>query len=1029
MMDIITRLFYSKSFSLRRLWFFCTTTLLGFIANAMAIELPIVVPFLIGNIAFSIILIRLGFIWSLLALAIVSVPIASNIELFNSILQLFCLMLLTLNLKQPLWRVMGVYTVAIGFIYHQFAYPIFTESPALLVSATLLNGCIFILCTKTALMLNAITITPKNQKNQSLKLQLSHRIGLYSAVPCTILIAFILQGAISLHISSVLQYYDNEQSKFINEIQRHIERYIGNTELIASLGHDNINQNTLRKLTEQQAELISALVTDKNGLISLFYKADLPNSKMQKTSVADRSYFSKPKELSKSYVSETFQGRGLGEDRLFAVSAPLFQNGTFDGVVEISVNLKTLTNTFKSSDDMDSNRILLDRDSKKIWGSDTLGQLGRVWTERPLMTSFTSSVFGQHIFNKVEPIAFTSDGRYIVIRKHLDELNWTALYYLDTRSFVIRYFIYLSIAMISALLLLQYITVLSGRLIHQYTNTLEQITRHTHRWRSDNPNTQPLTFTTTALEFEVLSESINGLQKRVIDSRKAMHKSMAEVSTLNNELEARVKDRTQQLEQERDKAKLLAEIKTRFLANMSHEIRTPITIIKGFTEELLSEATGDTYRTLNRINQNTLHLQNVIDDILDTAKIEQGKMRIALESINLAHFMTDFIDSTAQMAHKKGLSIDYDVSDIADVHIMADPFRLQQILLNLLSNAVKFTATGSITLKAEKTTAQSCSIKVIDQGIGISKQQQSTLFEAFTQANSSTSRDYGGTGLGLYISKQLADAMDISLTVTSEIGQGSTFMLSFNTHSALQKPIKDSTVIATELPTSASHGRKLLIVDDVEDIRILVAAYVKSLNMELLFAENGQQALDIALKHRPDIIIMDQQMPIMDGLSAGQAMRRHGFESVIISLSADVFEQHPVTDTVSPFNATLCKPIDKTQLLNTIQFCLSKHDITLPNEDITSMSAQQEMDGFDELRQDYLESLRAIPDELNLLAATSEHKQVVMLFHKIKGTSACLGLHDVSATAQQAEAALRDGGNLNQVCNEFNARLTQLFSC
>ena len=153
-----------------------------------------------------------------------------------------------------------------------------------------------------------------------------------------------------------------------------------------------------------------------------------------------------------------------------------------------------------------------------------------------------------------------------------------------------------------------------------------------------------------------MSESINGLQKRVIDSRKAMHKSMAEVSTLNNELEARVKDRTQQLEQERDKAKLLAEIKTRFLANMSHEIRTPITIIKGFTEELLSEATGDTYRTLNRINQNTLHLQNVIDDILDTAKIEQGKMRIALESINLAHFMTDFIDSTAQMAHKNSNS-------------------------------------------------------------------------------------------------------------------------------------------------------------------------------------------------------------------------------------------------------------------------------------------------------------------------------------------------------------------------------------
>ncbi|MDP4946005.1 MAG: hypothetical protein NWQ48_10870, partial [Alishewanella sp.] len=361
--NFIIALCKSKTFSSRRFWFFASTTFLGFIANSLAINIPFVVPFVIGNIAFLIILLRLGLLWSLLSLAIVCAPLNTDIVWYNSILQLICFMLFNFNQRKPWVRYMLLYSIAIGIIYYLFSYEVLTDSPAIFLSIVLLNCLIFLICVKTVLMLDAITVSPTKQKHLSLKLQLTHRIGLYSAVPTTILIAFILQGATSLHLSSQLQFYDREQDIFISKIQRHVERYISNTELVA----------------------ISALVTNKNGAIAMFYKADLPENFMQNSSVADRSYFMKPRELNQSYVSETFQGRTIGQDLLFAVSSPIYKDGMFDGVVEISVDLNTLTNTLIADDALNANRILLDSGFKKIWGMDTLGELGEVWTERPLL--------------------------------------------------------------------------------------------------------------------------------------------------------------------------------------------------------------------------------------------------------------------------------------------------------------------------------------------------------------------------------------------------------------------------------------------------------------------------------------------------------------------------------------------------------------------------------------------------------------------------------------------------------------------
>ena len=947
-------------------------------------------------------------------------------------------MLFKLNTKPSWLRLMLTYTFMIGIIYRLSSYQILIDSPTLFMTTVLLNCCIFLIFVKTVLRLNAISVSPQKQKNQSLNLQLSNRIGLYVAVPATILIAFILQNAISRHLSSQLQFHDIEQDKFASKIQRNVEGYISQAELIASLGRDNINRYLLRKLTEQHAEFISALVTDENGNITLFFKADLPDNFIQNSSVADRSYFIKPKELNQSFVSETFQGRTLGQDMLIAISSPLYQDGIFDGVFEISVDLKALTEeNLIGKETLNANRILLDGQYKKVWASDALGQLGEVWSERPLLAPYDISLIQNVFLNMSEPIVFSADYRYVVIRKKLDSLGWSTHYYLDTTPLIIRYSIYLGIATIFGLLLLQYFTVLSSRLIRNYTDTLEDIAKYAHQWNSDSTDLQTLTFKQTALDFEILSDSITGMQDRVIASRKGMLNSMAKVTSLNNELESRVKERTLQLELERDKAKQLAEVKTRFLANMSHEIRTPITIIKGFTEELLDETSGNVQDVLKRISQNTLHLQNVINDILDTAKIDEGKMTVVAQLIEIGPFLENVVDSVRQMAMQKDLSFDCYIDDAYKTGVMADPFRLQQILLNLLSNAIKFTAKGCITIKAEKSDNNTLTVKVIDEGIGISQQQQKSLFQAFTQADSSTSRHYGGTGLGLHISKKLADAMNITLTSTSNVGKGSTFILTFNAKLLSEEITPAATIMTLSSPPKVSSDLnaltgKVLIVDDVPDIRRLLASYFKQTNAQILFAENGKKALEVALSEAPELIIMDQQMPVMDGYTAACRLRDIGFTSAIISLSADVFEDAQLKDAPSPFNASLSKPINKMQFLETVASLFAHTIKEIPTDTIADINSTANevthekniaKEEDEELRQDYLHSLSTVPDELSVLVNSSDQEGIARLLHKIKGTSACLELNDISDAAAKAQNALRADEPIEDICREFATTL------
>ena len=518
------------------------------------------------------------------------------------------------------------------------------------------------------------------------------------------------------------------------------------------------------------------------------------------------------------------------------------------------------------------------------------------------------------------------------------------------------------------------------------------------------------------------------MQSRVRSSRDAMQESMQQIVTLNNELEQRVQNRTEELSQERDKANQLASIKTRFLANMSHEIRTPLTVIKGFTEQLLLKLQGEDAVLISRIQQNTTHLKLLVDDILDTAKIDEGKMRLELQHLNLEALLGNVAESIETLASQKGLKLTIDTSAARGLTLWADPFRLKQILLNLLSNAIKFTKKGEICLNLQRQTNGDMQISLIDQGIGISAVQLPLLFQAFSQADNSTSRHFGGTGLGLYISQQLAEAMQIKISVESIEGEGSTFHLQIPAALLSQADECKTLIKPVDQGSATIPPARVLIVDDVADIRALLASYLEDQPLTLSFAADGQAAVTLCQQQTFDFIIMDQQMPELDGIQATQAIRALNIQTPVLLLSADVFEDSEKI-TTGLFQQTMTKPFERSRLIQTMATLLASYPPAIPNATTSPTSsnnpvlplpndsgvtaAQQATTLDDELSLEYRQSLPEQAAQLRTLSAQADWPAVKLLLHKIKGTSACFGLNQISQQADKANRQLQQNLTLS----------------
>lgn len=384
-----------------------------------------------------------------------------------------------------------------------------------------------------------------------------------------------------------------------------------------------------------------------------------------------------------------------------------------------------------------------------------------------------------------------------------------------------------------------------------------------------------------------------------------------------------------ELKKLRIKAEAANLAKSLFLANISHEIRTPLSSVMGFAELIAKGEIPlqELENCENTIKRNGSILLRLIDDILDLSSIETNKLEIENSSVNLIEFFEDIESSLTIKSQAKGVSVNFNYKGLSETHDhLFDPIRFKQILLNVIGNAIKFTSKGSVDVFIVNKTVEKdediITVTVKDQGIGIEKKNVSKIFTPFTQADTTIKKKHGGTGLGLAISKKLAHAMggDINI-VTTKVGVGSVFEIKMPLKKSLARPCPKN--IETFQPTLFLDGKKILVCDDVSDNLLLVEIYLRNSGAELKFASDGLEAISICKKEKFDLVLMDIQMPNMDGLEATKRLRKMKMDIPIIALTALASYAEEKRCIESGCNKVLSKPIDKDDLLNILHRSLS----------------------------------------------------------------------------------------------------------
>jgi hypothetical protein len=385
------------------------------------------------------------------------------------------------------------------------------------------------------------------------------------------------------------------------------------------------------------------------------------------------------------------------------------------------------------------------------------------------------------------------------------------------------------------------------------------------------------------------------------------------------------------------KAETANSAKSEFLANMSHEIRTPLGAVLGFTELLKDPSMSQEERAkyAEIIDRNGKQLSHLINDILDLSKVEAGKLEIEHTAVSLPSLIAETTSMLRALAMEKNINLRVKPWSNIPARVCTDPTRLNQILINVIGNAIKFTQQGEVSVAIETKrvleNGQSLiGIRVQDTGIGITSEQQAKLFHAFSQADSSMTRKFGGTGLGLILSKRLSEALGGDLTlVESRPEEGTVFEITIlvappeickhhpNSANESEPTSKPSRTVASE--TKSFHGVRLLVAEDSPDNKLLIERMLIPLGPTIEFAENGEDAVEKALNGDFDLVLMDIQMPVKNGYDATQLLRARGFQKPIVALTAHALVEERKRSLEVGCNDHVTKPLTRQKLYQTIE--------------------------------------------------------------------------------------------------------------
>ena len=488
-------------------------------------------------------------------------------------------------------------------------------------------------------------------------------------------------------------------------------------------------------------------------------------------------------------------------------------------------------------------------------------------------------------------------------------------------------------------------------------------------------------------------------------------------------LSSRVKNRTQELELLTSELVKANAIKSQFLANMSHEIRTPLTSIIGQAEAITQGDVDDNclHKEVEIIHGNSLHLLELINNILDLSKVEANKLELELVEQDLQHILYELATMFTKQAEERRLTFEIIHSLPYPFILKIDSFRLKQILINLCSNAIKFTHKGSITLNVS-IHQHELIFAIKDTGIGMSETQIRAVFESFTQGDSSISRRFGGSGLGLCLSDQLAKLMGGNIAVTSVLNQGSTFTLSLDCDQLEESDIAPISIDVSkfEQPLNADNfSGQVILADDHDDNRRLIARLLSSLGLDVLCASNGREAVELCLDSSPKLILMDIQMPEMDGLEAFKVLRQQGCVQPIVALTANAMSHEIEKYLALGFDGHLKKPIERKLFIATIaKYCGDSVDENKAQETLAAVD-------MSELVIEFKSNLVLEQQDLILLIKNNELDKLARLAHRIAGAAQMFGFSLVSVSAIKLEKSINTG-NSQQISDAAQSLLNDI---